>query len=303
MENSYQFLSLVLDSITEHIVVIDETGEIQFVNKSWSAFGNKNACMIADDWSRMNYLEECDKASAMGDEFGTQAGFGIRSVIENQAPIFYFEYPCHSPDEKRWFMMRVTPFNTDGRNYFVISHQNITERKLAEEEVKNLARIDGLTDIPNRRAFDEFLLGEWSRCTRLKKTICLAIVDLDHFKLLNDNYGHQSGDECLIKVGKLLKKFVNRPSDMCARYGGEEFVMVWGDTSIEQGKLWANKLLKEIVDLNIANSGSSTKNCLTASIGLAAMIPTRDDEESELIGKADSMLYRAKEAGRNRVES
>lgn len=303
MENSFEFLRLVLDSITEHIVVIDETGEIQFVNKSWSTFGSNNACTVGDDWIGVNYIEECDKASAMGDEFGTKAGTGIKGVIENRELLFYFEYPCNSPDEKRWFMMRVTSFHTSGKNYFVISHQNITERKLAEEAVRNLARIDGLTDIPNRRTFDEFLHEEWMRCSRLKKPISLAIVDLDYFKLLNDNYGHQSGDECLIKVGELLKKFANRPSDICARYGGEEFALVWGDTSLEQAKQISNGLLKKIVDLNIQNHNSPTMNYLTASIGLAEMIPAWGNEENELIGKADSMLYRAKENGRNRVES
>lgn len=226
MESSYEFLALVLDSITEHIVVIDETGEIQFVNKSWSAFGNNDACVIGGDWSHVNYLAECDKASAMGDDFGTMAGAGIRAVVESREMFFDFEYPCHSPSEKRWFMMRVTPFQVSAKKYYVISHQNITKRKLAEEDVRNLAKIDGLTDISNRRAFDEFFDEEWNRCSRLKKPISLAIVDIDHFKLLNDDYGHQSGDECLIRVGALLKELAKRPGDMCARYGGEEFVLV-----------------------------------------------------------------------------
>jgi len=302
MESSYEFLSLVLDSITEHIVVIDELGEIQFVNKSWSVFGNNNACVIGDDWSNVNYLKECDKASAMGDGFGSKAGAGIRRVIENKEESFYFEYPCHSSNEKRWFVMRVTHFYTSGSNYFVISHQNITERKIAEEKVLDLARMDGLTNIPNRRTFDGFLHEEWRRFSRLKKPICLAMLDLDHFTLLNDNYGHQFGDDCLIKVAELLKGFDNRPDDICARYGGEEFVLVWGDTSLEQAKRLSNELLVKIVALNINNKNSPTKDYLTASIGIAQMIPTQDNNESELISRADTMLYRAKAGGRNRVE-
>jgi len=96
----------------------------------------------------------------MGDDFGTKAGKEIRSVIENLKNIFYCEYACHSAEEKRWFIMRVTPFQSTDKNYFVISHQNITESKLAEEKVNNLARLDGLTTIYNRRAFDEFLHEE-----------------------------------------------------------------------------------------------------------------------------------------------
>jgi diguanylate cyclase (GGDEF)-like protein len=303
MDDSYKFLSLVLDAITENIVVIDDAGEIKFVNKTWSEFGDNNACMIGDSWKGVNYIDECDKAAAMGDEFGAQAGEGIRRVIAHEQENFYFEYPCHSPDEKRWFMMRVTPFQSENNHYFVISHQNITERKLAEEQVRKLARIDGLTDIANRRTFDDFLHQEWKRCSRLNKPICLAIVDLDHFKLLNDTYGHQCGDECLIKIGELLKEFANRPSDICARYGGEEFALVWGDTSMAQAKKISDQLLKKIANLKIMNSESPTERYLTASIGLAEVVPTRGNEESCLVSKADSELYKAKECGRNRVES
>jgi predicted signal transduction protein with EAL and GGDEF domain len=118
----------------------------------------------------------------VGDEFSNKAAAGIRSVIENRDTTFELEYPCHSPDEKRWFMMSVTHFQISEKRFFVISHKNITERKLAEEKVSNLARIDGLTNIPNRRTFDNFIHEEWNRCARLKKPICLAIVDLDNFK-------------------------------------------------------------------------------------------------------------------------
>lgn len=302
METSQEFLKLILDSITEHIVVIDEEGVIRFVNKSWSSFGTSNECVVDSTWNGTNYIDVCDKAAKMGDEFGTKAGEGIRKVIEKKESIFYFEYPCHSPDEKKWFMMRVTPFQINENNYFVILHQNITERKLAEEEVTELARIDGLTGVSNRRTFDEFLSNEMKRCARLNKPICLAIIDMDHFKILNDTYGHQSGDECLVKIGELLKNFSNRPSDLCARYGGEEFALIWGDTSLEKAKTFANTLLSRITELNIPNVNSPIKSYLTASIGLIEVVPNRNSKESELIGKADNMLYKAKENGRNKVE-
>lgn len=128
---SYDFLKSVLDTITEHIVVIDNDGDILFVNNSWRVFGQKNDCVINERWLGINYLKQCDNASEMGDNYGTQAALGIRSVIQGEKENFYFEYPCHSLDDKRWFMMRVTPFTEKGANCFVISHQNITERKLA----------------------------------------------------------------------------------------------------------------------------------------------------------------------------
>jgi len=303
MKSSHHALSLILDSITEHIVVICPQGAIQYANKSWSNFGESNACNPAKDWIGVNYLTECDKASAMGDEFGEKAGDGIRRVIQKELPIFYFEYPCHSLEEKRWFMMRVTPLRIETTDYYVISHQNITERKLAEEEIQHLASLDGLTSIANRRTFNHFLHEEWNRCYRLQKPISLAILDLDHFKLLNDHYGHQSGDHCLIKMGELLKGIHYRPSDICARYGGEEFAIIWGDTNLVQAKQLSEQLLKDIVNLNIPNAHSPTEQYLTASIGLAELIPTKINEEHRLITKADGMLYKAKKNGRNKIEN
>jgi diguanylate cyclase (GGDEF)-like protein len=301
MIESYDFLKLVLDTITEHIVVIDSEGDILFVNKTWISFGQNNACLTDETWKGVNYLEECDNAADMGDDFGVKAASGIRSVMKGDDEIFYFEYPCHSPDEKRWFMMRVTPFTIRRVNCFVISHQNITERKLAEEEVLNLSRIDGLTNIPNRRYFDDFLDNEWKRCLRLGMPISLAIIDLDHFKLLNDTYGHKAGDECLKSVGRVLKQFSKRPSDICARHGGEEFAIVYGDTSLDQAKTLAIILLNEIRSLNIPNEKSPTLSTLTASIGLATMHPNEENSESDLIHKSDKLLYSAKKNGRNQI--
>jgi diguanylate cyclase (GGDEF)-like protein len=298
---SYDFLKSVLDTITEHIVVIDSRGDILFVNNSWRVFGEKNSCVINEKWIGINYLKQCDSASNMGDDYGTQAAIGIRSVISGEEEQFYFEYPCHSQDDKRWFMMRVTPFTEKGVNCFVISHQNITERKLAEEEVLNLSRIDGLTDIPNRRYFNEFLQNEWNRCRRLNIPISLAMVDLDYFKLLNDTYGHQTGDDCLRALGTVLKKFGKRPNDLVARYGGEEFALIYGGVSLTQAKTLIAPLLEEVRLLNIPNKKSKILPILTASIGLSTMYPNKDNKESELIKHADDLLYTAKEKGRNQI--
>jgi len=301
MVESYDFLKAVLDTISKHIVVIDDKGNIIFSNKSWGTFGQENECTIAKTWDGVNYLNECDKAADMGDEFGIKAANGIRSVINADKETFYFEYPCHSPEEKRWFMMRVTAFALREKNYHVISHQNITERKLAEEEVLNLSRIDGLTGIANRRYFNEFIDNEWRRCNRLATPITLAMIDLDHFKLLNDTYGHLAGDECLKSVGKVLKGFGKRPNDICARYGGEEFSIVFGNTSLDQAKALVSELLNEIRLLNIPNEASPTLPILTISIGLAEMYPSNEGSVKDLIRQSDKLLYMAKKKGRNRV--
>jgi diguanylate cyclase (GGDEF)-like protein/PAS domain S-box-containing protein len=301
MNDSNEFLKLIVDTITESIVVIDKNGTILFVNQSWVRFGQNNSCVIGDKWGDNNYLEECDKAAKMGDDFGYQAAKGIRQVIEFDQELFYFEYPCHSPDEKRWFIMRVTPFILQNSKYFVISHQNITKRKIAEEKTLSLSRIDGLTNISNRRYFDDFLRNEWKRCARLKLPITLAIIDIDHFKSLNDTYGHQIGDDCLKIMGDLLKKYAKRPSDLCARYGGDEFAIVYGNNKLADSKIHFGYLIQDVRKLKIPNINSPTQSTVTVSIGIATMLPDNKNSETELIKAADKLLYHAKMNGRNQV--
>ncbi len=301
MAESYEFLSSILDTITDHIVVIDAKGDIQYVNRSWVMFGNNNDCAASQDWQNFNYLDVCDSAANRGDEFGSKAAKGIRKVIRRELDSYYFEYPCHSPNETRWFMMRAAPFQHAEADYFVISHQNITERKLAEEKVLALSRIDGLTQVANRRYFDEFINAEWRRCARLQQPISLAIFDVDHFKLLNDTYGHQSGDECLRKIGKLLNSSTHRPSDLCARYGGEEFALVFGNTPLAQAEKKINEIQEGIHQLGIPNQASPTAATVTASIGLATMPADARRTEVKLVALADKLLYSAKGTGRNRI--
>ncbi len=301
MPQSYAFLKGVIDAITEHIVVIDSDGTIQFVNESWVAFGRNNAYPLDSGWQGVNYLDVCAESAALGEAFAEQAATGIRQVISRQRDLFYLEYPCHSPDEQRWFMMRVTPLRQAERDAYVICHQNITERKLAEEAALQLSRIDGLTQIANRRHFDEFLQAEWRRCARLQQPISLALLDLDHFKQLNDRYGHPVGDECLVKIGALLSQFVKRPGDLCARYGGEEFVLVFGNTPLAQARRIMMRLMEAIRALGIPNQDSSVGPGLTASIGLAEQLPAQGQPPEALLRAADSLLLAAKSQGRDRL--
>lgn len=303
MTDTYEFLKQLLDTIPEHIVVIDNGGNILFVNRSWSSFGQNNEYLIEGDWKDLNYLEVCDKSAESGDNFGLNAASGIRKVINNEVAKFYFEYPCHSPDEKRWFMMRVVPLSIPDKPCLVISHQSITERKLAEEEVLSLSRVDALTNIPNRRYFDEFLSNEWNRCARLGMPVSLALIDADHFKLINDTYGHQSGDDCLKTIGKTLAKFAQRPSDLCARYGGDEFAIIYGGTSLEVALQLISRLYEDILALEIPNQKAPTLPTLTVSIGVASMLPDKSNQPADLIAAADKLVYAAKQNGRNQVST
>ena len=300
MDDSDIFLKSVLDSILDTVAVIDQEGFIVYVNSSWKDFGKQNHCLIStEDWIGVNYLDACrDK----DDEYSLEVVVGLELVLRGERDVYYIEYPCHSPDEQRWFMMRITPLQYEGKKKYVVIHQNITERKLAELEITRLSRIDSLTKSFNRRYFDQFINEEWRRCERMKLPIVMVMVDIDHFKMLNDAYGHQYGDECLEKVASVLNSFARRPGDICARYGGEEFALVFSNVTADRIQNTVGSIRDKIRDLKIENKNSPTVPYLTVSLGVSIMYPSRGNSEYELIKTADEQLYLAKQEGRNRYK-
>ncbi|MDQ8037510.1 MAG: diguanylate cyclase [Pedobacter sp.] len=164
-----------------------------------------------------------------------------------------------------------------------------------------LTAIDGLTQIANRRSLDMSLSTEWQRALRKREPLGLVMIDVDHFKLFNDTYGHQAGDECLRGVASALKDFARRPGDLAARYGGEEFVLVLTNATAQQARVVAERVRDKIVELAIPHQRSSHGN-VTASFGVASITPSnRHNGPEALLLAADQALYRAKESGRNRV--
>ncbi|MEW6765896.1 MAG: sensor domain-containing diguanylate cyclase [Pseudomonadota bacterium] len=291
----------IIDALPESVAIIDEQGHILYVNAAWLDFGRKNDLHAPDAWQAINYLQVCRAAADHGEPDGEVVADGILSILCGESPGFYYEYPCHSPDQKRWFMMRAVPLQWAGQRYCIISHHDITERKLAEERVETLAYLDGLTGIPNRRHFDAVLAQEWRRASRMGTPLALIMVDIDHFKQFNDRYGHQAGDECLRRIGRTLHGLVHRAGDMAARYGGEEFALILANTELPQASKIAEEIRAAIQALGIRHEHSPFGQTVTVSLGAAVAHPHKGDQPSCLIEMADQALYAAKEAGRNQV--
>jgi diguanylate cyclase (GGDEF)-like protein len=170
--------------------------------------------------------------------------------------------------------------------------------------LRRLARVDGLTGLANRRHFDETLAAEWRRCTRSGKSLSLILIDLDHFKLFNDHYGHQAGDACLKQVSACLQAAFARSHDLVARYGGEEFVCVMPETSLQGAEDKALSLERAVRALRIPHEKSAVADgIVTISLGVAVAVPNIGDECAELILCADRSLYMAKNAGRGQVKA
>jgi diguanylate cyclase (GGDEF)-like protein len=165
---------------------------------------------------------------------------------------------------------------------------------------ERLAFTDALTGIANRRRFDETLAVEWSRAARSGSTLTLLMMDVDHFKLYNDAYGHPAGDVCLRHIASSIKDNTQRAADLGARYGGEEFVALLPGIDLDGGTRVGEALQTSIAKRNIAHSGSSLGR-VSLSIGVAALVPTFDNRCDVLLSAADAALYEAKRGGRNRV--
>lgn len=294
------FFESVLNSLLEQIAIIDANGFIVFVNQSWVDFGAENDGDCEINWEGINYLACC---SSTGENDQITVKEGIEKVISNEAPSFSYEYPCHSPDTKRWFLMRVTPLTGSDQRFYVITHQNITDRKNAEILVIQASEKDPLTGIANRRKFDTFAKEHWMINLRDNSPVSVIMIDIDFFKKINDCCGHAFGDECLIKVANVLSQACRRPTDLCARYGGEEFIVFLGNTPLEGARKVAEWIIFNLRNLDIFEDVTIDMPYLSVSIGITTNTPKSNTNLYDLIQVADDCLYQAKHEGRDRIVS
>lgn len=185
---------------------------------------------------------------------------------------------------------------------------DISERKKNEQELILLNRkleeysfTDGLTGVANRRMFDLAIEREWGSAQRESRPLSLIVLDVDYFKEYNAHYGHLGGDECLKRIAQLLKGVAGRSRDLFARFGGEEFVLLLPETDAKSAALLAEKCRQLILDEVIPHRGSKLGAYLTASQGVATIVPSVRDTFNAFIARADWLLYQAKQQGRNRV--
>lgn len=191
----------------------------------------------------------------------------------------------------------------NGFNGFSININDVVRTEKALEEANQKLKIasimDGLTQIPNRRHFDETLKKEWQRHLRKQELLTVIICDIDFFKPYNDTYGHQTGDDCLKEVARTIQTSVFRPGDVVARYGGEEFVLILPDTNLKGAKEVAERARTAVEALKIPHQGSKISSHVTLSLGAATVIPDQNGSPHSLVELADQALYEAKKGGRN----
>lgn len=331
------FCQSVLSSLNAHIAVLDQEGIIVAVNDAWRQFAvdngdpSESAVGVGAD-----YLGACRQAAAEGDEIAGQVLEGILAVKSGQQPRFSLEYPCHSPDQARWFLMSVTRLS-GGSDGVVVSHEDITARRLAEDALRNshelleqrvnertaelqqanaalreeifqrleaesklhrLAHHDPLTGLPNRLLFFSQLKMAIERAQRHGRRFALLFLDLDRFKIINDTLGHAVGDKLLQSAASRLTTMVRR-EDMVARWGGDEFVILVEEVAnARDAALLAGKLVVALAEP--AQIGNDDVDA-SVSIGIS-IYPDDAETEEDLIKMADAAMYHAKECGRHNYQ-
>ena len=241
-------------------------------------------------------------------------------VIQNRTDEIGKLYPSHSREphaigalggeswcemprvgRRRYLAADASPIYDEGGKLVAVVQtlRDMTDEKMAQIALEQLATRDGLTGLANRRCFDDTLHAEWARAMRQHQPLSLLMVDVDNFKAYNDTHGHLGGDECLKQISTAVAREM-RANDLVARYGGEEFAVILPNQSLKGAAIVAERVRCRVEQLRLPN-GLDPAQFVTVSIGAATAIVSRETSASELVATADAALYRAKHMGRNRI--
>ena len=265
--------------------------EVVGTSEQWRAFYDERRPCLADLLAQSRYGEISERYSRW-DRFGL-SDFGVSA--ENWCVLQKFGRPAY-------LAIDAGPiYDISGNLVAVVETvRDNTAQREAQNALEALAACDGLTGLANRRTFDAALTSEARRAARTGIPLSLLMMDIDHFKLFNDSYGHQQGDECLKLVAEAIGDVARRSGDVVARYGGEEFAAILPNTGHAAAEIIAERIRRAVENLRIAHRTSASNAIVTMSIGGATTV-TQDIDAASLVSTADQALYSAKRGGRNRI--
>ncbi len=302
LNNRLQLSDQIVSSSTDLLAIIDAHGVYLATNEAYAkAFGRE------PDFFTGKFVK---------DVFGETIEKNIMQPMVAKArqglPANYSDWFNIVDKGRRYLNVSYSPLQSSDSEYHgvAISARDITDLKIAEiemralnEKLESYSFVDGLTKITNRRMLDDCIAKEWNRALRAKTPLAFIMIDLDYFKKYNDHYGHPQGDECLKKIANILTRIAHRSTDVVARYGGEEFAILTPFSDIKQATALAEICRTAIEEEGIphAATGDSSLSIVTVSLGVNSIIPDESNSIAQLIEGADRLLYKAKNAGRNRV--
>jgi diguanylate cyclase (GGDEF)-like protein/PAS domain S-box-containing protein len=293
--NAEASLRAVFANVMDGIIVIDRQGMIMTANPAAERlFGYDMDTLIGSNVQTL--MPEPDRSAHDGHLARYQSGRETRVIGRGREINGLTRGGRLFPAE-----LTVTEVTVNDQQAFIGVIRDITERKLAQEHLTRLATTDSLTKLANRRLFDEVLAAEWTRHLRSGDDLSLILIDVDHFKLFNDAYGHVAGDDCLRRVAGAVSTAITRATDLAARYGGEEFACILPMTGQAGALKVAEEIRIAVSRLDIPHRLSNAAPHVTASLGVVTVGPGFSGPESRLVTLADEQLYAAKSQGRNRV--
>jgi diguanylate cyclase (GGDEF)-like protein len=286
----------VFDALSSHIAVLDQQGHILQTNAAWQEFAQSQGFKPSSGVTGVRYFEVLEHL--IGREHGVMlltASQGIAAVIGGEMPHFQMEYSFQSAGEIRWFIIRALPVR-DVLGRVVVSHEEVTRLKAAELANLMLANVDVLTNALSRRHFLDVAEQEFSRSQRYNMPLMVMMLDLDHFKQINDQHGHDAGDAVLRDFVHTVRGLL-RDSDVIGRLGGEEFAVLLPSTKQEGGHALAERMVEQVSQRPVQVADQTLH--YTVSIGVSSL--SQEASFAALLKRADDALYRAKSSGRNGV--
>lgn len=262
------------------------------------------SCVRITGWSAEELLDTSALAGIHPDDM-EQVEQVIAALKNGEAEEARFVYRQRHRDKGEIWAeaaLHVTPAADSGEIDGVVAvMRDITEQKDLQDKLASLAATDALTGLANRRAFDERLADEWARARRDGTQLSLLLIDVDHFKKFNDQYGHLAGDGCLRALGRILSAIARRPADLAARYGGEEFAVLLPNTGPDGCAEVGEGIRQALHDLAMVHAQNPPSRLVTVSVGAATSVPSQASDSSTLVAAADRALYAAKDSGRDRL--
>ena len=298
---SRNLLSAALSGMSDGLAMFDANDVLMFCNEQYRETFALTAHVRVPGMPLRKILEEAVRTGEQSDIPENETDQWIDYVLSTVHDMIEREVQLSNG---HWLRVR-TRRAEDGISIVTVS--DITQAKLAQEalltltdQLKSLAGTDGLTGLPNRRAFDHTLVEEFKSTAEAGEPLSLLMIDVDHFKSYNDIYGHLAGDDCLKTIGNCLQQLVREPRDVAARFGGEEFAMILPATDEDDASFIAEEMRSILAEMALAHEGN-TPPTVTVSIGISTVSASDCNRSTEeLVRRADHALYEAKRAGRNR---
>ncbi|AEF84446.1 response regulator receiver modulated diguanylate cyclase [Treponema primitia ZAS-2] len=298
MESDPEFRLLIIDDETSNLMVLNQilSSEYTVLTAKSGKEGLERAAADRPDLILLDVL--------MPDISGFETLVALKQSSETmQIPVIFITGLSDEADEEKGFRLGAVDYITKPFKNAIVQARVRTHSQIVRQirTIEQLGLIDGLTNIPNRRCFDDRIALEWRRAVREKKPISFLMMDVDKFKTYNDTYGHPQGDTLLKTIAGIFKAAAKRSTDLAARLGGEEFGILLPDTDMKAALVVAEKIRSAVEAARVPTADGKTITTATISIGAVSLVPDDTHKVEEFLSTADGRLYTAKNTGRNRV--